>query len=99
MSRQHTLDNNIATRSPGPPHDHQRGSRCHLSEMLYGTTVSLPGEFLQLSNQLSHDEPSTFLQHLRKAMCELSPANTSWHNKPFHYVHPSLKTCTHVFFA
>ncbi|KAG8175045.1 hypothetical protein JTE90_026024 [Oedothorax gibbosus] len=71
------------------------GATC--SEMLCGTTVSLPGEFLQPSNQLSHDEPSTFLQHLRKAMCELSPANTSWHNKPFHYIHPSLQTCTHVF--
>ncbi|KAG8185230.1 hypothetical protein JTE90_002759 [Oedothorax gibbosus] len=71
------------------------GATC--SEMLHGTTVSLPGEFLQPSNQLSHDEPSTFLQHLWKAMCELSPANTSWHNKPFHYVHPSLQTCTRVF--
>lgn len=71
------------------------GATC--SEMLYGTTVSLPGEFLQPSNQLSHNEPSTFLQHLRQAMCELSPANTSWHNRPFHYIHPSLQTCTHVF--
>ncbi|KAG8174586.1 hypothetical protein JTE90_005250 [Oedothorax gibbosus] len=71
------------------------GATC--SEMLYGTTVALPGEFLHPSNQLFHDEPSAFLQHLRKAMCELSPANTSWHNKPFHYVHPSLQTCTHVF--
>lgn len=67
------------------------------AEMMYGATLSLPGEFLQPTNCSSQTDPSVFLQHLTNSMQELSPTAMSSRNKPFYYVQPSLETCTHVF--
>ena len=66
------------------------------AELVYGTPLRLPGEFLQPTNSTAED-PSEFLQQLKSAMRNLTPRPTSAHSPPSHFIHPALDTCTHVF--
>lgn len=71
------------------------GGTC--SEMVYGTSVALPGEFLQPSREGSQMNPAVFLQQLSSTMRMLAPTSTASHSRPSFFVHPSLESCTHVF--
>ncbi|KAG8173999.1 hypothetical protein JTE90_012846 [Oedothorax gibbosus] len=66
VSRRHTLDNNIAPRSPGPPHDHQRGSRCHLfGDALRNNSVTawrVPATVKPIVSRRTIYLPSTFAE-------------------------------------
>lgn len=66
------------------------------AEMVYGTPLRLPGEFLHPSVPNPTD-PTSFLTNLRKAMLALQPTPTSAHCKPHVFIHSSLDTCSHVF--
>ena len=65
------------------------------SELVYGSTLRLPGQFLEdtKANEIpQHD----FVKTLRQDMAMLPP--TSNHNTQFKpYVQTELKSCTHVF--
>lgn len=71
------------------------GGTC--SQMLYGTSLRLPADFLQPSTAAADWDPSSFLQRLCDTMHELTPVPTSFHTKPRYFVHPALEKCTHVF--
>lgn len=70
--------------------------QCSTAELVFGSTLRLPGEFLSPTAK-SVEEPSDFVQRLRDIMSKLSPTPASAHCKPIPFVHPALETCTHVF--
>ncbi|UYV64958.1 hypothetical protein LAZ67_3002563 [Cordylochernes scorpioides] len=66
-----------------------------LSQMVYGKTIRLPGEFFDDSKHHLHAEE--FVQQLQKQMELLKPLNEKHHSKTKVFVHKDLKTCSHVF--
>lgn len=65
------------------------------AEMVYGSTLKLPGEFFDKpSNEYTESE---FVDKLRKVMDNLRPVPTSNHSTNKVFVQKDLKTCTHVF--
>jgi hypothetical protein len=70
--------------------------QCTTAELVYGSTLRLPAEFLNPSTT-TETEPSTFLSQLRDNMQQLSPTPASSHDKSASFIHPALETCTHVF--
>lgn len=65
------------------------------AEMIYGTTLRLPGEFFNKSEPC-HNERE-FVKELRTLMSQIAPTNTSNHSKERIFVQKDLGTCTHVF--
>ncbi|UYV65657.1 hypothetical protein LAZ67_3004985, partial [Cordylochernes scorpioides] len=66
-----------------------------LSQMVYGKTIRLPGEFFDASKHHLHAEE--FVQQLQKQMELLKPLNEKHHSKTKVFVHKDLKTCSHIF--
>lgn len=68
---------------------------CSVAELVYGTTLRVPGELLFPTAA----PPSTqaFVQDLREAMHSLRPIPATNHAKERPFMHSGLKTCTHVF--
>lgn len=64
------------------------------AEMVFGTQLRIPGEFITPSTANAEDE---FVKHLRQHMNELRPTQTAWHHQEKLFVHASLASCTHVF--
>ena len=64
------------------------------AELLYGTTLRLPGEFF------IDEEPSAdlqiFVEHFRELMRSVRSAPAAHHNKKKPFAHKMLYTCTHV---
>lgn len=65
------------------------------AQLLYGTTLKLPGEFFVQEN--TPGDPSTFAAKLQNHMSKLRPVPTAHHNHTTVFVHPDLHTCSHVF--
>lgn len=69
------------------------------AELVYGESLTLPGEFLCPKYDYSSSDIIDFAQRLRSHIIKLSPQPTRWHhnsNKTF-YVPRSLSTASHVF--
>lgn len=66
------------------------------AELVYGTTIRLPGEFFQSYSTLFSE--NDFITQLRKDMQALKPTQTSNHcSKLATFVNKELSRCTHVF--
>lgn len=65
------------------------------AELVYGTTIQLPGDMIEISIIPPCDD--IFVDRLRNAMREMNPVATSTHGQTKFYVNPSLNTCSHVF--
>lgn len=65
------------------------------SEMVYGTSLRLPGQFFNPSSKPVPE--SSFLEHLRSTMEKLTPVPASAHANRACFVHPGLSECSHVF--
>ena len=69
---------------------------CSTVELVYGTTIRLPGAFVAPSKRISDLDPNNFVHRLKRHMHDLQPPPTrSQHRQP--QIHPDLHTCTHVF--
>ncbi|XP_054717502.1 protein NYNRIN-like [Uloborus diversus] len=68
---------------------------CTPAELVFGSTLRLPGEFWDLSRQPL--EPSDFVNKLRTHMQALRPVGAKRHGERKTFVHRDLKNCTHVF--
>lgn len=70
---------------------------CSAAELVYGTTLRLPGELIE---ERPIDRPSTpqqiFVDDLRQVMLGLQPLPAHHHRKPNIFVPQDLQTCTHV---
>lgn len=65
------------------------------AEMVYGTPIRLPGEFLSPSPGIA--DPATFLGKLKETMQKLLPPPPRQQTHRAVFVSKDLSTCTHVF--
>lgn len=65
------------------------------AEMLYGSSIRIPGEFF-LNEDLPSD-PQTFVEKHRETIRQFRPTPTAHHSKKKIFVLPDLYKCTHVF--
>ncbi|KAL0860008.1 hypothetical protein ABMA27_010323 [Loxostege sticticalis] len=66
------------------------------AELVYGTTLKLPGDFFEPTTSKTLDS-DTFLHNLRNHLRELSAVPRKTHTQSKIFVHPALQKCTHVF--
>lgn len=65
------------------------------AEMVYGTTLRVPGEYFAAEEQMGC--PEMFAQKLRERMRRVRSKPTAHHIKPKIFIHKELEECTHVF--
>ena len=66
------------------------------AELVFGTTLQLPGQFVSPSCTKDPPDPSSYADRLAQHMTQLSPATTRTSPRSA-YVPKDLQTCTHVF--
>lgn len=66
-----------------------------VAELVYGTTLKVPGEFLSSEDMPS--DPRIFVENFRVIMRRLRPRPTTHHIKPKLFFHKDLYNCSHVF--
>ncbi|CAB0007876.1 unnamed protein product [Nesidiocoris tenuis] len=68
---------------------------CTPAELVYGSNLKLPGDFFEDRpvSTLSH----AFLDKLKSTMDTLKPQPIRWHSNSAVFVHPDLKSASHVF--
>nr|XP_012218121.1 PREDICTED: uncharacterized protein LOC105669640 [Linepithema humile] len=69
--------------------------KCTPAELVYGSTLRIPGEFFQ-EKELDED-PEVFVERFREIMRKLRPTPTAHYIKDTSFVFKDLYTCTHVF--
>lgn len=67
------------------------------AELLYGTTLRLPGEFFEKSPSDEASDPAAFLVRLRDTMRQLKATPIRPHTPRSTHIHKDLSVCTHVF--
>ncbi|XP_037931412.1 uncharacterized protein LOC119666203 [Teleopsis dalmanni] len=65
------------------------------AELVYGTVLRLPGEFL--IDNVPTCSQGKFLDQIRKGLQQLMPTSASHHLKSPIFIHKGLRDCTHVF--
>ena len=70
---------------------------CTTAELVYGTTLRLPGEFFVTSNFKTTPDPSMYLTRLKSIMQHTTPAPLRPHPATKSYLSDELLRCTHVF--
>ncbi|CAB0028071.1 unnamed protein product [Trichogramma brassicae] len=65
------------------------------AEMLYGTTLRIPGDFFLASSPIA--DKSTFVRSLRQLFKSLKPVPASRHTTRKPFVFAELNACSHVF--
>ena len=66
---------------------------CTSAEMVYGTTLRLPGDFFSAP---TIEHPSSFVSRLRSSMQHLQFVPTGWHGRHAVYLPSDLHTTTHM---
>ena len=69
--------------------------QCSIAEMVYGTTLRLPGEFFAPSGDSA--DPSLFASRLQSSMAALRPIPSRSTPAQQVFIPADLKNCTHVF--
>ena len=69
---------------------------CTSAELVYGTTLRLPGEFLTCTPSAQPDIPS-YLEEMRKFFTSLRPVPPRQQTQRQIFTSEDLDTCTHVF--
>ena len=70
---------------------------CTAAELVYGTTLRLPGEFFDQSKSDSATDKTTYVTQLRTAMRCLQAVPTRLPQHRRTHISNDLATCTHVF--
>lgn len=69
--------------------------KCSAAELMYGTTLRIPGEFFE---DVDHPvTPELFVQELREKMRSIRARPTAHHVKKTLFIHKALEQATHVF--
>ena len=71
--------------------------KCTTAELVFGTTLRLPGEFVAPINDDADLDPSSYVDKLRRLMRELQPTPTRAQQQRSSYLQNDLTSCTHVF--
>uniref|UniRef100_A0AAG5DQB7 Integrase catalytic domain-containing protein n=1 Tax=Anopheles atroparvus TaxID=41427 RepID=A0AAG5DQB7_ANOAO len=67
------------------------------AELVYGTTLRIPSDFVCEPAKPSSDTDPELLTNLRKAMKRIRSDKTAWHGQQHVFVHNDLTKATHVF--
>ena len=67
---------------------------CTSAEMVYGTTLHLPGDFLSAP---TIEDPTSFVSRLRSSMQHLQFVPTRWHGRHAVYLPHDLHTATNMY--
>lgn len=70
---------------------------CSPAELVYGTTLRLPGEFIQPADAPSLQPDTTFVKNLQSSMRKLSPSSPKYHGKQSSYVPGNLASTGYVY--
>ena len=70
---------------------------CSPSELVYGTTIRLPGEFFEAPTSSAEQDVSGFLARLRSTMAALRPKETTHHRRHTIHMPVDLERCSFVF--
>ena len=70
---------------------------CTSAELVYGTTLRLPGEFFDESKAEATPDPTCYVTRLRNVMYHLQATPVRKQKATNVYVSPTLKSCSHVF--
>ena len=69
---------------------------CCTAELVFGTTLRLPGQFITPPSSSEPLDPSNYVHRLKQTMQTLHPTVPRTRHRPS-YIPPDLATCTHVF--
>nr|XP_054761215.1 uncharacterized protein LOC129267593 [Lytechinus pictus] len=69
---------------------------CTPAELVYGTTLKVPGQLLAPTTPDSFSNPGDYVHRLRNYMIDINPARTRSQTTTSH-VPPDLQDCSHVF--
>lgn len=72
-------------------------SKCTAAEMVYGSSLRVPGEFVQPCTPDTIMDPAAYAARLRSIMATLSPASSRRTPPTSTYFPAALDSCTHVF--
>lgn len=78
-----------------PPTCFKEDLKASAAELVYGTTLRVPGEFF--TTEEAPVQPQIFVEKFREYMRKLRPTPTAHHNKKSIFAHKDLYTCSHVF--
>ena len=70
---------------------------CTAAELVYGTTLRLPGEFFDESKAEATPDPVCYVTRLKTTMRDLQATPVRKQTYTNTHVSPTLKSCTHVF--
>ena len=70
---------------------------CTSAELVYGTTLRLPGEFFDERKAETTPDPTSYVTRLKNMMYHLQATPVHQQKATNIYVSPTLKSCTHVF--
>ncbi|XP_064461812.1 uncharacterized protein LOC135371786 [Ornithodoros turicata] len=70
---------------------------CTTAQLVYGTTLRLPGEFFAPASASTVPDPTDYVSRLRAVFADLRPTSPRRTSGARVYVHRDLLTCTHVF--
>ena len=71
--------------------------QCTTAELVYGTTLRLPGEFFNTTSNSTLPNQHAYVSRLHNTMQHIQPVPTSHHATRSTHVSKDLSTCTHVF--
>ena len=71
--------------------------QCSVAELVYGTTLRLPGEFFVHDMSSTPEDTAALLTHLRAATRGLKATAPRYQPRGNTYISDKLSTCTHVF--
>ena len=71
--------------------------RCSTAELVYGTTLCLPGEFFNADSSSSVPDPAEYVARLKAVMGKLRAAPVRKQALTKTYVAEDLSSCTHVY--
>lgn len=66
------------------------------AEMTFGRTLRMPGDFYDITNTEGSDD-NNLVDRIRHSIAKLKPSLKSNRNTRSFFVHPDLKSCSHVF--
>ena len=72
--------------------------QCTVAELVYGTTLRLPGEFFNLTqNEQTSMDQASYVTQLKSTMCRLQAVPTRQPQHHRTHISNDLTTCSHVF--
>ena len=70
---------------------------CSTAELVYGTSLRLPGQFVSQTESQGETDPANYVHRLRRSMLKIRPHPTRTQHHRTSYVNPDLHSATHVF--